>query len=78
MCPTLNTLANHSYISRDSITSLAEAANAVQTDYRFGYGVSVTSSLVGLLAGGDLVTGKYSIGGANDRVPNAPASIEFG
>lgn len=25
---------------------------------------------MGLLAGGDLVTGKYSIGGADDRVPN--------
>lgn len=29
-------------------------------------------SLLGVLAGGDLVTGKYSIGGADSRVPNTP------
>ncbi|KAI9685854.1 MAG: hypothetical protein M1822_004132 [Bathelium mastoideum] len=70
ICPTLNALANHGYISRDGITSFAEAANAVQTGYGFGYGLSVFLSALGLLAGGDLVTGKYSIGGADSRVPN--------
>ena len=33
--PTLNALANHGYISRNGITSLAEAANAVQVGYGF-------------------------------------------
>ncbi|KAL9084904.1 MAG: hypothetical protein Q9165_007857 [Trypethelium subeluteriae] len=70
ICPTLNALANHGYISRDGITSFAEAANAVQTGYGFGYGLSVFLSALGLLAGGDLITGKYSIGGADSRVPN--------
>jgi hypothetical protein len=30
MCPTLNTMANNGYISRDGITTFAEAANACQ------------------------------------------------
>ncbi|KAI9696140.1 MAG: hypothetical protein M1820_008281 [Bogoriella megaspora] len=70
ICPTLNALANHGYISRNGISSFAEAANAVQTGYGFTYGLSVFLSALGLLAGGDLVTGKYSIGGADSRVPN--------
>lgn len=70
ICPTLNALANHGYLSRDGITSFAEAANAVQTGYGFGYGLSVFLSALGLLAGGDLLSGKYSIGGADSRVPN--------
>jgi hypothetical protein len=32
--------------------------------------LSVFLSALGLLAGGDLVSGKYSIGGADSRVPN--------
>jgi hypothetical protein len=71
MCPTLNALANHGYISPDGITSFAEAANAVQTGYGFSFELSVFLSALGLLAGEDLVAGKYSIGGADARVPNA-------
>ena len=70
ICPTLNTLANHGYISRDGITSFAEAANAVQIGFGFAYDLSVFLSALGLMAGGDLVTGKYTIGGADARVPN--------
>ena len=70
ICPTLNTLANHGYISRDGITTFAQAANAVQTGYGFDFGLSVFLSALGLMAGGDLVSGIYSIGGADSRVPN--------
>ena len=66
----MNALANHGYISRDGITSFAEAANAVSIGYGFDYSLSVFLSAFGLLAGGDLVTGKYTIGGADPRVPN--------
>jgi len=52
------------------ITSFAEAANAVQTGYGFTYSLSLCLSAVGLLTGGDLISGKYSIGGADPRVPN--------
>jgi hypothetical protein len=30
ICPTLNTMANHGYISRNGITTFAEAASACQ------------------------------------------------
>jgi hypothetical protein len=36
----------------------------------FGFGVSVALEAVGILASGDLVTGKYSICGTDERVPN--------
>ena len=45
------------------ITSFAEAANAVQIAYGFGYDLSVFLSALGVVAGGDLITGKYTIGG---------------
>lgn len=70
MCPTLNTMANHGYISRDGITTFAEAANACQITLGFGYDTCVFLSALGLIAGGDLPTGKYSIGGTDSRVPN--------
>ncbi|KAJ5973632.1 hypothetical protein N7481_010842 [Penicillium waksmanii] len=69
-CPTLNTLANHGYLSRDGITSFAEAANGISIAYGFDYPLSVFLSALGLMAGGDLISGKYSIGGADSRVPN--------
>lgn len=68
-CPTLNTLANHGYLSRDGITSFAEAANAIQTAYSMSFDIAVFLSALGLLAGGDIPTGKYSIGGQDSRVP---------
>lgn len=69
-CPTLNTLANHGYLDRSGITTFAQAANAVQTAYSMAFDISVVLSAFGLLAGGDIVTGKYSIAGKDDRVPN--------
>jgi hypothetical protein len=70
MCPTLNTMANHGFISRDGITTFAEAANACQITLGFGYDTCIFLSALGLLTGGDLPSGKYSIGGADSRVPN--------
>lgn len=57
-------------MDRSGITTFAEASNAVQTAYGFGYDLSTFLSALGLIAGGDLVSGKYSIGGADSRVPN--------
>ena len=70
ICPTPNTPANHGYISRDGMTTFAQAANAVQTGYGFDFSLSVFLSALGLIAGSDLVSGIYSIGGADPRVPN--------
>ncbi|KAI9717961.1 MAG: hypothetical protein M1828_007053 [Chrysothrix sp. TS-e1954] len=69
-CPTLNTLANHGILARNGITTFADAANAVQIGYGFGYDLSTVLSALGVIAGGDLISGKYSIGGADSRVPN--------
>lgn len=43
----------------------------MQTGYGFTFGLGVFLSALGLIAGGDLVSGIYSIGGADSRVPNA-------
>lgn len=69
-CPTLNTLANHGYLSRNGITSFAQAANAVQIAYSMSYDIAVFLSALGLLAGGDIPTGIFTIGGADSRVPS--------
>ncbi|MCJ1449806.1 hypothetical protein MMC28_000134 [Mycoblastus sanguinarius] len=45
-------------------------ANAVQIGYGFAYELGVFLSALGFMARGDLVTGKYTIGGADSRVPN--------
>ncbi|PWN45855.1 hypothetical protein IE81DRAFT_363690 [Ceraceosorus guamensis] len=65
LCPTLNT-----YIDRSGITTFAEAANAIQEAYSISFDLAVGLSALGLLAGGDIITGKYSLGGQDPRVPN--------
>ena len=50
-------------IHASGITTFADAANAVQVAYGFGYDLSTFLSALGVIAGGDLITGKYSIGG---------------
>lgn len=70
LCPSLNTLANYNFISRTGITSLAESSNGIQQAWGFGYDLSTFLAALGLIAGGDLPTGKFSIGGADSRVPN--------
>ncbi|EME39721.1 hypothetical protein DOTSEDRAFT_75386 [Dothistroma septosporum NZE10] len=78
LCPTLNTLANHGYLSRTGITSFAEAANAIQTAYSMSFDIAVFLSALGLLAGGDIPTGKYSIGGQDSRVPDTLGAPVYG
>ena len=61
VCPALNTLADHGFLSRDGITTWAEAGNAIQTAFGFRYDLATILSALGLLSGGDLITGKFSI-----------------
>lgn len=70
VCPGLNSLANHGYISRSGITTWAEAADGIQTAYGFSYDMATILSAIGLISGGDLISGKYSVGGADSRVPD--------
>lgn len=60
LCPTLNAMANHGYLDRSGITTFAEAANAQQTVFGFGLDISAVLSLLGLIAGGDLISGKVN------------------
>jgi hypothetical protein len=78
LCPTLNTLANHGYLSRTGITTFAEAANAIQTAYSMSFDLAVVLSALGLLAGGDIPTGVYSIGGRDSRVPETLGQPLYG
>nr|POE48917.1 aromatic peroxygenase [Quercus suber] len=77
-CPTLNTLANHGYLSRTGVTSFAEAANAIQIAYSMSFDIAVFLSALGLLAGGDIPTGKYTIGGRDSRVPESLGQPVYG
>ncbi|KAI9729140.1 MAG: hypothetical protein M1828_000225 [Chrysothrix sp. TS-e1954] len=77
-CPTLNALANHGYLSRTGVTSFAEAANAIQTAYSMAFDLAVFLSALGLLAGGDIPTGKYTIGGRDSRVPETLGEPVYG
>lgn len=70
LCPSLNTLANYGYINREGITNLAESSNAIQEVWGFGYDLATFLAALGVIAGGDLATGKFTIGGADSRVPN--------
>jgi hypothetical protein len=78
LCPTLNTLANHGYLSRTGITTFAEAANAIQIAYSMSFDLAIFLSALGLLAGGDIPTGIYSIGGRDSRVPETLGEPLYG
>ena len=58
ICPTLTALANHGYLSRNGINSFAEAAYAAQNGFGFNFGLSVFLSVLGLMAGDDVVSGR--------------------
>lgn len=66
-CPGLNTLANHGYINRNGITTIAQSIVASARVFNMG------ADLAGFLAGGsvlfagDIPSMTYSIGGADAR-----------
>ncbi|KAK4701103.1 unspecific peroxygenase, partial [Phenoliferia sp. Uapishka_3] len=62
--------ANHGYIGRDGVTTFAEAANACQIAFGFAFDICTGLAALGLLAGGDIVSGKMTIAGPDSRVPN--------
>ncbi|KAF1939761.1 Cloroperoxidase [Clathrospora elynae] len=61
-CPGLNTAANHNFLSHDGVTTFTELVDAQQNIYNLDYPVSVLLAVLGIQAGGDIVTGKLSIG----------------
>lgn len=66
-CPGLNTLANHGYINRNGITTVAQSVAAAA--YVFNMGADLAAFLAGgsVLFAGDLPSMTYSIGGADAR-----------
>lgn len=61
-CPGLNAAANHNFLSHDGITTFNELVDAQQNVYNVGYDLAVLLAVLGIQAGGDIVTGKLSIG----------------
>ncbi|CAA9964295.1 hypothetical protein CFE70_007046 [Pyrenophora teres f. teres 0-1] len=61
-CPGLNAAANHNFLSHDGITNFEELVDMQQNVYNVGYDLSVLLTVLGIQAGGDVVTGKLSIG----------------
>ena len=66
-CPGLNTLANHGYIPRNGIVTVAQTIKASAAV--FNMGVDLTTFLAGgsVLFAGDIPSMTYSIGGADAR-----------
>ncbi|THV89509.1 Cloroperoxidase [Aureobasidium pullulans] len=72
-CPGMNTLANHGYIPRNGITTVAQTVVAAARV--FNMGADLTTFLAGgsVLFAGDIPTMRYSIGGADKRTNSAGA-----
>ena len=66
-CPGLNTLANHGYIPRNGIVTVAQTIQAAAA--LFNMGADLTAFLAGgsVLFAGDIPSMTYSIGGADAR-----------
>lgn len=72
-CPGLNAAANHNFLSHDGITNFAELVDAQQNVYNVGYDLAVTLAVLGIVADGDPVTTKLSIGcDATSRTATLP------
>lgn len=76
-CPGLNALANHGYISRDGVTSLAEAITAVNRVYGMGLDIATYLSTLATVFVGDPLSTKpgFSIGSADVRSQNVLGNV---
>lgn len=61
-CPGLNAAANHNFLSHDGVVTFSELVDAQQNVYNVGYDLAVLLATLGVVADGDVVTGKLSIG----------------
>jgi len=72
-CPGLNAAANHNFLSHDGITNFQELVDAQQNVYNVGYDLSVLLAVLGIEAGGDVLSGRLSIGcDATSRTATLP------
>ena len=61
-CPGLNAAANHNFLAHDGVTTFAELVDAQQNLYNVGYDLATLLATLGVVADGDILTGKLSIG----------------
>lgn len=66
-CPGLNTLANHGYINRNGITTVAQTIAVAARVFNMGADLSAFLAGGSVLFAGDLPSMTYSIGGADAR-----------
>jgi len=67
-CPGLNTLANHGYIPRNGIATVGQMIDGTQALFNMGADLAALLSVGGAVDGGDIMSTKMSIGGADNRV----------
>jgi hypothetical protein len=58
----LNAAANHNFLSHDGVVTFNELVDAQQNVYNVGYDLAVLLATLGVVADGDVATGKLSIG----------------
>ena len=61
-CPGLNAAANHNFLAHDGVTTFTELVDAQQNLYNVGYDLATLLATLGVVADGDILTGKLSIG----------------
>ena len=66
-CPGLNTLANHGYINRNGITTVAQSIAASARVFNMGADLAAFLAGGSVLFAGDIPSMTYSIGGADAR-----------
>jgi hypothetical protein len=67
-CPGLNTLANHGYIPRSGIVTVAQTIKASAQLFNMGADLSAFLAGGSLIFAGDIPSMRYSIGGSDSRV----------
>ncbi|KAI4724524.1 Cloroperoxidase [Aureobasidium sp. EXF-10728] len=72
-CPGLNTLANHGYIPRNGIATVAQTVIAAARVFNMGADLSTFLAGGSVLFAGDIPSMRYSIGGADSRTNSAGA-----
>ncbi|KAF1966690.1 hypothetical protein BU23DRAFT_592995 [Bimuria novae-zelandiae CBS 107.79] len=73
--PGLNTLANHGYLPRNGIATIGQINAATAAVFNMGADLSTLLSTGGAIDGGDIISQKMSIGGADNRLLGTPSGI---
>ncbi|KAF5847163.1 hypothetical protein GGP41_003481 [Bipolaris sorokiniana] len=76
-CPGLNTLANHGYIPRNGIATIAQIQAGTQAVFNMAPDLSALLATGGALDGGDILSTKMSIGGPDARVGILNGALNF-